>query len=248
MPPANLNGLERRNLVSACVPSHFKHSLPHSSSLCYMACPSHLFWKDCQHKMWQLLILYVPSYSPHQEVSYSQSNMRMHHTMMTGDTQHATDTNNIMHLPENLSHLIKDCRDTWIGIRHKADVAIQHNIVQVCQLLEVKFQLIHESWHLQNQAVYWNKICKNFRGFWIWGKNHPVLLNFNYLPSSTWQVQRVSVYSATLFTQHTLHTIEQYCNLWIKNQQWICKWYWHTVMYFPYFSWGEWGKLWKHSI
>ena len=127
--PTDLKGLERRNLVSACVPSHFKRSLPNFSSLCYAACSSHLFWKDRQHKMRQLLILYYPSYSPHHKISYSQSNMRMHHTMVTGDTQHATDTNNIRHLLENLPHLIKDCCDTWIGIRHKADVAKQHNVV-----------------------------------------------------------------------------------------------------------------------
>jgi hypothetical protein len=71
--------------------------------------------------------------------------MRKHHTMVTADIQHATDANNMMHLLENLSHLIKDCCDTWIGIRHKADVAIHQNVVQVCQLLEVKFQLIHKS-------------------------------------------------------------------------------------------------------
>ena len=74
-PPADLNGLvrfaERRNLVSACVPSHFKCSLPHFSSLCHTACPYHQFSKDHQHKMWQLLILHFPSYPPYHEVSYS---------------------------------------------------------------------------------------------------------------------------------------------------------------------------------
>ena len=118
--PADLNGLvrfrERRNLVSACVPSHFKRSLHISHPYVTRPFPLICFEKIINTKCDNCLFMYFPSYSPYNEVSYSQSNMRMHHTMVTGDTQHATDTNNMMHLLENLSHLIKDCCNTWIGI------------------------------------------------------------------------------------------------------------------------------------
>lgn len=87
--------------------------------------------------MWQLLIPYFPTHFPYHEGT-SLSNMK-HCTLVAEKPQHTT-TSNTVHLLENLPHLIKDCCNTRIGIWHKADVAIQQNSVQVCQLLEVKFQ------------------------------------------------------------------------------------------------------------